>query len=73
MDESLKARVLGNICWLTDVPINEMTISVKNGVVTLGGFIPRDTQRTVVETMAYNTRGLIRLINNIQVRNTLLN
>lgn len=50
---------------LDAAPIN---ITVRNGVVTLGGFVEKDPQRQAAEKAASNVPGVDSVINDIQVK-----
>ncbi|HSF09372.1 MAG TPA: BON domain-containing protein, partial [Nitrospirales bacterium] len=43
-------------------------IAIRNGVVTLGGFVEKEPQRQAAEKAAINVPGVDSVLNNIQVK-----
>jgi len=67
-DTQIQADVLAELKWEPRVQPNEIGVAVKNGVVTLTGFVDSYTKRWAAETAAQKVRGVKAVANDIEVR-----
>jgi len=67
-DTQIQADVLAELKWEPRVQPNEIGVAVKNGVVTLTGFVDSYTKRWAAETAAHRVRGVKAVANDIEVR-----
>ena len=67
-DTQIQADVLAELQWEPRVQPNEIGVAVKNGVVTLTGFVDSYTKRWAAETAAQRVRGVKAVANDIEVR-----
>jgi osmotically-inducible protein OsmY len=67
-DAQIQADVLAELKWEPRVQPNEIGVSVKNGVVTLTGWVDSYTKRWAAEDAAHRVRGVKAVANDIEVR-----
>jgi osmotically-inducible protein OsmY len=67
-DVQTQADVLAELKWEPRVQSNEIGVAVKNGVVTLTGFVDSYLKRWAAEEAAHRVRGVKAVANDIEVR-----
>lgn len=67
-DEEIQADVLAELKWDASVLPNEIGVSVKQGVVTLTGWVDSYTKKWAAEEAAHRVRGVKAVANDIEVR-----
>jgi osmotically-inducible protein OsmY len=67
-DAQLQADVLAELKWEPRVVPNEVGVAVKDGVVTLTGWVDSYTKRWAAEDAALRVRGVKAVANDIEVR-----
>ena len=67
-DEHLATDVLTELSWDPRVQPNEITVNVKDGVVTLGGWVDAYAKRRAAAEAAHRIRGVKAVANDIEVR-----
>ena len=67
-DEQIQKDVLSELKYDPRVEPNEIGVAVKNGVVTLTGFVDSYTKRWAAEEAAHRVRGVKAVANDIEVR-----
>ena len=67
-DSQLKADVEAELKWEPRVNPNEIGVAVKDGVVTLTGWVDSYTKRYSAEEAAHRVRGVKAVANEIEVR-----
>ena len=67
-DEQIQADVLAELKWDARVQPNEIGVTVKDGVVTLTGWVDSYTKRWAAEEAAHRVRGVKAVANDIVVR-----
>jgi osmotically-inducible protein OsmY len=67
-DAQLQADVLAELKWEPRVMPNEVGVAVKDGVVTLTGWVDSYTKRWAAEDAALRVRGVKAVANDIEVR-----
>ncbi|MFF0654722.1 BON domain-containing protein [Micromonospora tulbaghiae] len=67
-DEQLQRDVLAELKWDARVQPNEIGVSVKDGVVTLTGWVDSYVKKWAAEQAAYRVRGVKAIANDIEVR-----
>jgi osmotically-inducible protein OsmY len=67
-DEQIQQDVLEELKWDARVQPNEIGVAVKDGVVTLTGWVDSYTKRWAVEEAAHRVRGVKAVANDIEVR-----
>ena len=67
-DENLATDVLTELSWDPRVQPNEITVNVKDGVVTLGGWVDAYAKRRAAAEAAHRIRGVKAVANDIEVR-----
>jgi osmotically-inducible protein OsmY len=67
-DEEIQRDVLEELKWDARVQPNEVGVTVRDGVVTLGGLVDNYTKKWVAERTAHRVRGVIAVANDIEVR-----
>src|SRR4029077_9863265 len=67
-DEQIQKDVLAELKWDARVMPNEIGVSVKDGIVTLTGFVDSYTKRWAAENAAHRVRGVKAVANDIEVR-----
>ncbi len=67
-DEDLATDVLRELSWDPRVQPNEITVTVRNRVVTLGGWVDTYAKRRAATEAAHRIRGVKAVANDIEVR-----
>src|SRR3989440_833525 len=67
-DEEIQRDVLEELKWDARVQPNEIGVSVKDGVVTLTGWVDSYTKKWAAEEDAHRVRGVKAVANDIEVR-----
>jgi osmotically-inducible protein OsmY len=67
-DEQIQRDVLEELAWDARVQPNEIGVAVKDGVVTLTGWVDVYTKRWAAEEAAHRVRGVKAVANDIEVR-----
>ena len=67
-DERIQQAVLGELKFDPRVQPNEIGVSVKDGVVTLTGWVDSYTKKWAAEEAAHRVRGVKAVANDIEVR-----
>ena len=67
-DEQIQKQVLAELKWDARVQPNEIGVAVKDGVVTLTGWVDSYTKKWVAEEAAHRIRGVKAVANDIEVR-----
>src|SRR6202165_5503381 len=67
-DQQIHEDVLNEFRWGPRIQPNEIGVAVKDGVVTLTGWIDSHTKRWAAEDAAHRVRGVKAVANDIEVR-----
>ena len=67
-DQEIQQDVLNELKWDARVQPNEIGVSVKNGVVTLTGWVDTYVKKWSAEEAAHRVRGVVAVANDIEVR-----
>lgn len=67
-DEDIQREVQLELKWDARVSPNEVGVAVKNGVVTLGGWVDSFGKKWAAERAALRVRGVRAVVNEIEVR-----
>jgi len=67
-DEDIQTDVLEELKWDTRVRPNEIWVAVKDGVVTLTGWVDSYLKKIAAEEAAHRVRGVKAVANDIEVR-----
>src|SRR3989440_781476 len=67
-DEELQKEVLAELKWDAQIQPNEIGVIVKDGVVTLTGWVDSYIKKWTAEDAAHRVRGVKAVANNIEVR-----
>src|SRR3981189_1526578 len=67
-DDQIKMDVLDELKWDARVQPNEIGVAVKDGVVTLLGWVDSYTKRWAAEEAAHRVRGVKAVANEIEVK-----
>jgi osmotically-inducible protein OsmY len=67
-DEEIQKDVLNELKWDPRVQSTEIGVAVKNGVVTLTGWVDSFYKRWAAEEAAHRVRGVLAVANDIEVR-----
>ena len=67
-DEEIQRDVLEELKWDTTVKPNEVGVSVKDGIVTLTGWVDSYLKKIHAEEAAHRVRGVKAVVNDIEVR-----
>jgi osmotically-inducible protein OsmY len=67
-DEQIQWEVLEELKWEPRVQPNEIGVAVKNGIVTLTGWVDSYTKRWAAEEAAHRVRGVKAVANDIEVQ-----
>jgi osmotically-inducible protein OsmY len=67
-DEQIQRDVLEELKWDARVQPNEIGVSVKDGVVTLTGWVDSYAKKWAAEQAAHRVRGVVAVANDIEVR-----
>ena len=67
-DVDIQQDVLAELRWDAQVQPNEIGVSVKDGVVTLTGYVDSYLKKWAAEDAAHRVRGVKAVANDIEVR-----
>src|SRR4051794_1043745 len=67
-DEDIQRAVLDELAWDAVVQPNEIGVAVKDGVVTLTGWVDNYVKKWAAERAAHRVRGVVAVANDIEVR-----
>src|SRR5260370_30112648 len=67
-DEAIQADVLEELQWDSRAQPNEIGVAVKDGVVTLTGWVDSYVKKIAAEEAAHRVRGVRAVANDIEVR-----
>src|SRR6266446_7100434 len=67
-DPQIQTDVLAELKWDARVMPNEIGVMVKDGIVTLTGWVDSYTKRWAAEEAAHRVRGVKAVANDIEVR-----
>jgi osmotically-inducible protein OsmY len=67
-DEEIREDVLAELRWDARVQPSEIGVIVDNGIVTLTGWVDSYTKRWAAEEAAHRVRGVLAVVNDIEVR-----
>ena len=67
-DEAIQTDVLEEVKWDTRVRPNEIGVAVKDGIVTLTGWVDSYMKKMAAEEAAHRVRGVKAVANDIEVR-----
>jgi osmotically-inducible protein OsmY len=67
-DEEIQREVLAELKWDARVQPNEIGVSVKDGIVTLTGWVDSYTKAWAAEEAAHRVRGVKAVANDIEIR-----
>src|SRR5437879_2524182 len=67
-DEQIQLDVLEELKWDARVQPNEIGVAVKDGVVTLTGWVDSYTKKWAAEEAAHRVQGVLAVANDIEVR-----
>jgi osmotically-inducible protein OsmY len=67
-DSEIERDVREELKWDPDLQPDDIAVSVKNGVVTLAGFVPSYTDRLEAEAAAKRVAGVLAVANDLEVR-----
>jgi osmotically-inducible protein OsmY len=67
-DEAIQADVLEELQWDSRARPNEIGVAVKDGVVTLTGWVDSYLKKIATEEAAHRVRGVKAVVNDIEVR-----
>lgn len=67
-DQQIQQDVLEELKWDARVQPNEIGVAVKDGIVTLSGWVDSYTKRWAAEEVAHKVRGVKAVANDIEVR-----
>ena len=67
-DSEIERDVRDELKWDPDLNSDDIAISVKNGVVTLAGFVPSYSDKFEAEAAAKRVAGVLAVANDLEVR-----
>jgi osmotically-inducible protein OsmY len=67
-DEDIQGDVMAELAWDARVQPNEVGVAVKNGIVTLMGWVDSFIKKWAAEDAALRVRGVRAVVNDIEVR-----
>jgi osmotically-inducible protein OsmY len=67
-DEQIQTDVFAELKWDARVLPNEIGVAVKNGIVTLTGWVDSYVKRWAAEEAAHRVRGVVAVANDLEVR-----
>src|SRR3982075_1523676 len=67
-DRDIERNVKEELQWNPDLDATDIAVSVKNGVVTLAGFVRSYTDKYEAETAAKRVAGVVGVANDLEVR-----
>lgn len=68
VDADIQREVLNELKWEPRLQPNEIGVAVKDGVVTLTGYVDSYAKKLAAEQAAFRVRGVKAVANDIQVR-----
>ena len=72
-DIDIKRDVEAELRWNPDIDATDIAVAVKNGVVTLTGFVRSYAQKLEAEQTAKRVTGVVAVANDIEVRLPIFN
>ena len=72
-DIDIKRDVEAELRWNPDIDATDIAVSVKNGVVTLSGFVRSYAQKYEAEQTAKRVNGVAAVANDVEVRLPIFN
>jgi osmotically-inducible protein OsmY len=67
-DEQIQRAVMDELKWDPRVQPNDVGVSVRNGVVTLTGWVDSFTKKWAAEEAAHSVAGVVAVANDLEVR-----
>src|SRR5579871_5463042 len=67
-DQEIQKDVMAELRWDAQIQPNEIGVAVKDGVVTLTGWVDSYTKRWAAEDAAHRVRGVKAVANDVEVR-----
>ncbi len=67
-DEAIQTDVLEELKWDSRVQPNEIGVAVKDGIVTLNGWVDSYLKKIAAQEAAHRVRGIKAVVNDIEVR-----
>jgi osmotically-inducible protein OsmY len=67
-DTRIQQDIINELKWDARVQPNEVGVVVKDGVVTLTGWVDSYTKRWVAERAAFRVRGVVAVANEIEIQ-----
>jgi osmotically-inducible protein OsmY len=67
-DAQIQRDVLDEFKWDARIQPNEIGVSVKDGIVTLTGYVDSYTKKWAAESVAHRVKGVLAVANDIEVR-----
>jgi osmotically-inducible protein OsmY len=67
-DEAIQTDVLEELKWDTRVQPSEIGVAVKDGIVTLNGWVDSYLKKIAAQEAAHRVRGVKAVVNDIEVR-----
>ena len=67
-DARIQQDIINELKWDARVQPNEVGVVVKDGIVTLTGWVDSYTKRWVAERAAYRVRGVVAVANEIEIQ-----
>jgi osmotically-inducible protein OsmY len=67
-DDQIQKDVLNELKWDSRVQSTEIGVAVKDGIVTLTGWVNSYTKKWAAEEIAHRVRGVLAVANDIEVR-----
>ncbi|MDB6086516.1 MAG: osmotically inducible protein [Gammaproteobacteria bacterium] len=72
-DSEIKKDVEDELRWDPDIDATDVAVAVRDGIVTLTGFVRSYTQKTQAERDAKRVAGILALANDVEVRLPFIN
>ena len=66
-DEEIKRDVEQELAWHPDIDADDIAVNVKDGVVTLAGFVPSYYDKYEAEQAAKRVAGVVGVANDLEV------
>lgn len=67
-DEQIQNDIYEELRWDARVQPNEVGVAVKDGVVTLNGWVDNYTKKWIAERASHRVRGVVAVANDVEVR-----
>jgi osmotically-inducible protein OsmY len=67
-DDDIKRSVEAELRWAPEIDATDITVAVKDGVVTLAGFVLNYSDKAEAESAAQRVAGVVAVTNDIEVR-----